>query len=335
MRRARGIDIRPHEGLGADDVRAGLAREVSQVVADAVALCEALLCHYDGCPEEVGGLDDAFGEAEASASGLFYVNVDNLMNDAGQRVADVAFLGLSELRQKMSPRRVAEMSDGWDVVAECGSALRRTIKALTAIEVVLARAEGFEAKLGYESEASRSIEVRREYARLRRTIAREGAPADTEALRRAFRRVGTAIAMLIGRDVYPDLRIHDRRQLRALQARILDWLRAVDAPIAATEGGRLWQDMVGFADLLSHVNRRQELVEHDARMIRKLLEQEWTATTGIDLRSLRGLDDELDARIEERASEEVIHPILLRLAKRFQLSMPTVTPADAWSETTP
>lgn len=328
---ARAVDVRPFELRGAADVISGLVPPVTAVISDAIEVCRGVVAAYDTVESASAdaALDDVFGtdDDEGRASSVFHVDVDALVSGSERRaVADVAFLGVTELRPKLARvERLGTHGDPWEVVAECGSGLRRVGKSLTAIEVVLCRVEGLEARLSFATQLARSLQVREQYARLRRTIVRN--VPDAATLQRSLRRVGTAIAMLIGKDVYPDLRIHDRRQLRELQARILEWLPPISEPGEAPpddhvrEGLRLWQDIVGFAGLLSQVSRRQELVEHDAAQLdRALTALRTSAREKIDddlvraLRSLRGLDDELDALLEEQTlASAAWAPVVRRL----------------------
>lgn len=150
---------------------------------------------------------------------------------AGARVGDVAFLGSMAL----APKRDS-----------------------------LAEAEGRPSRLVFASELATSLETRRRYVLLRATITRE--QLTTGRARLIFRRIGTAIAILVGQDIYPLLRVADRRQLRTLQARILDWLRSKgrDSDAVVQVARRLHQDLLMFADLIAKVDCREELVEYDA-----------------------------------------------------------------------
>lgn len=184
--------------------------------------------------------------------------------EAEERVADVCFLGSVALAPKReSLERVSRSQDVWDIVAECDSTRRRIIKTLTALEISLAEAERRPSRLAFTSELATSLETRRQYALLRSKITRQELTADVAET--IFRRVGTAIAILVGQDIYPLLRIADRRQLQNLQARILDWLRSKKGDSDALQvAHRLHQDLWMFADLIAKVDHRAELVEHDA-----------------------------------------------------------------------
>jgi hypothetical protein len=206
------------------------------------------------------------------------------------------------------------------------SARRRVRKSLTAVTAMLCAFEGLEAPLGFASELERSIEVRRVYARLRKSIGEGEEPSDEE-LRARLRGVGTQVAMLIGRTIYPELRVDDRFQIRTLQQRILEWLREYDGSERANlTGRRLWQDVAGFARVLGTVNQRQELLEHDARVVAIANGTLFGRSPRAEvpggllgrLEALVGLDEELDALIEEKSTEaEKWRAPITRLARRF------------------
>ena len=94
--------------------------------------------------------------------------------------------------------------------------------------------------------------------------------------------------------------------------RILDWLNGEERdPILAR---RLWQDLSNFAEILVQVSHRQELRDHDLRLLirayrtlfpsgaRRLQVPEDLLS---DLKSLLGLDDELDRLIMGRPAGQV------------------------------
>jgi hypothetical protein len=128
--------------------------------------------------------------------------------------------------------------------------------------------------------------------------------------------------MLVGWDVYPSLRVRDRLQLRDLQRRVLEWLRT---DRDTTAGMRVWQDLVGFLEMLAQVNRRQELVDHDTRAVceaaAKLVGVSHTdlvpAETMALLTSLEGIDEDVDALLasDERASVRAWVAQIERLAQ--------------------
>lgn len=187
------------------------------------------------------------------------------------------------------------------ILGECDSALRRAKKGLVAIEAALAVLDGHPPTLTLASEVDESLRVRAAYMRFRRRIQeierQRGEPGQT--LYVTMRAVGTAIAVLSGREEYSLARVADRLQIRELQRRILAWLHP-DQRHDELAGQRLWQDVVSFTEMLTMVNRRSELVEHDRVAIAALshaLESKDSPDSVLleQLRALQGLHDPLDA----------------------------------------
>jgi hypothetical protein len=258
----KAIDIRTYEALEIDE-------QVRAVHPLAISLLErgvALVGLVVACSEPV--------RVDTIPPGLtFELTMDAVVS--GTRplvpdVGDIAFCAQLELRQRL--HRLREVTTSRDAVAllgECDSALRRLFKGLCAIESALARKVGSEPLLDFTSELERSLRVRRCYARFTRKIL-ELPPPTPETIVARLRAVGTAIAMLVGQDVYAELRMSDRLQLRLLQRRVLAWLRGAETRDAAG-GLELFSDVTTFLDMLKQVNRRQELVEHDAALAGELL----------------------------------------------------------------
>ena len=259
-------------------------------------LVEELLIAYEGEGAAPPGesLDAPYVPFERAVDAAVDARTDG---SARQAVGDLAFLAQLELRQRKARlERVAACRSAVAIIGECDSALRRIRKVLTAIDVAFARAGIAPQSLDYASELRISLCVRRACAKLRASIVAPGEPTPA-ALRARLRRAGTAIAVLVGWDVYPHLRVRDRLALRELQRRILDWLREGAEP---TSGIRLWQDLAAFLRMLAQINRRQELVDHDARLVRAARDELVGAAVVHEellarLSSLEGLDEGIDA----------------------------------------
>lgn len=229
-----------------------------------------------------------------------------------QAIEDVAFLVMLELRQRRE--RLQQLGgDPIAVLSECDGALRRIRKGLGAIEVVAAKVFHQPVRLDFSTELQRSLLVRAAYAKFSRRL-RANAPAGETPtdLRTALRRVGTEIAVLVGRDAFPMIRVRDRLQIRSLQRRILDWLHVLD-PV---EGARLWQDIVGFVEMLGHVNRREELISHDREVVKTALGvgPGDAPTLKLVCAKLVGRDPGLDAWLSTPSTPEDAHRILSRIA---------------------
>lgn len=311
---ARRFDIRHFEELSAAEVVQGLSLPVQALVRRTVALATRLLEHYDR-PE---------AEAVATDPSLhFELAMDSVLaeQNAGSKVADLAFMAVTELRQRLG-RLVQHhpAGDGWEMLCDASSALRRVQKSVTALEAALCEAEQLPRELRYDSELQTSLEVRRQYRKLWRFVAREG-EVRPEGVRNALRGAGTLLAMLVGRDVYTRLRESDRFHLRQQQRRILSWL--VQESPDAKAGVRIWQDFAGMVEMFRQVNLRQDLVAHDTATLREVeaalasgdfasLERARAA-----LASLQGLDDDLDELVAEQAPPERVLEAARRVAARF------------------
>lgn len=237
--------------------------------------------------------------------------VDQRMADlhAARDVADLAFMARLGLRWRVDQALgLLSADDPWLVIGQCSSARREVIKSCTAVDVAICRYAGFESdNLQFlMSEISRSLEVRRCYTRLRGELTRDKDETARGLLRR-LRLAATALTKLTGSDIYPDLRVSDRQQIRSLQTRILDWLRQHQG---APDGGvrpavRLITDLLGFAELLQAVNNRSELRDHDTRVVRhaiasiSALPDEHKFAAVEDVESLCGLDPEFDRLLAE------------------------------------
>jgi hypothetical protein len=191
-------------------------------------------------------------------------------------------------------------------VAVVGGAARATRKALGATDRAIAGAHGGAPSTLHVSELTVSLLVRRGYARLARELTALAEPCPA-TVRLRLRSAGNLLALFIGDDAYPHLRTLDRALLRSSQRRIRDFL--VDPAEAPAAGLRLWRDLQNLTELILGVNQREELVEHDAEAIPRLLDD---MAEGADadvlppalralLKSLEGRDAGLDALLRRRS----------------------------------
>jgi len=328
--RARLIDIRQFETASEIEIARGLIPQVLDVLDMAVTLLETLGQDYETSESSDEGpvLDLAPEVALGSPYQPFEFAVDTAVQRAsarppqGRRVADVAFIGLLELRQRRERLVRCSVARGvFSELVECDSALRRIRKAVSAADAALARLENRPPTLDFASERQMSLRVRRCYARLRRNLRIGGDEPQPAELHGVLRRIGTEFAILVGRDEYPDLRVGDRLQLRSLQTRILQWLGSSTPDMTAGVG--IWRDVAAFVEMLTLVNRRQELVAHDRQVIDSLaIEIDGQAPTQVlaaesleRLGALEGLDPALDDLIARRGVRVVgqVAPIVARL----------------------
>jgi len=237
-----------------------------------------------------------------------------------QAVEEIAFIAQLELRQREERlMRITARQGATALLGECDSSLRRVRKALNAVDAAIAKAESVPPRLDFTSELQTSLAVRRAYAKFRARLNLEGEPRP-DTLRSRFRAAGTQIAILVGWDAYPEMRVQDRLLLRELQLRVLGWLRG--GPEATTAAGmRLWQDLAGCVEMFSLINRRQELVAHDSAIVRALVDGERSESDPElreALRPLDGLDRDLDDLLAgPRLAGDQVAAVLARLAQQF------------------
>jgi hypothetical protein len=249
-------------------------------------------------------------------------------------VEEIAFMADLELRQRTERlTRVGPVQGAAALLGECDSSLRRIRKALNAVDAAIATAADVPPRLDFASELETSLAVRRAYAKLRARLVGVGEPT-AGTMRARIRAVGTQLASCIGWDVYADMRVGDRLVLRDIQRRVLEWLRGEnDATPAA--GMRLWQDLAGCLEMLVLVNRRQDLVAHDAAVVRDALARlapqcDVDSATWHRLRELDGLDPELDELLLlPPPPRGLLDPILARLASRLGL-LPATATEPSW-----
>ncbi|MGN6104308.1 MAG: hypothetical protein ACTHU0_04330 [Kofleriaceae bacterium] len=315
--RSKRIDIRAYEIATADRVAEELQPITLALLGDARALLGAILEVQQAVQPPAGD-----PSSSAWASHLpFEREIDAAVaTKLGSRraVEEIAFIAQLELRQREDRLgRIGARHGATALLGECDSSLRRVRKALNAVDAAIAKAEDVPPLLDFTSELGTSLAVRRAYAKFRVRLKLDGEPAP-EALRARLRAAGTAIAILVGWDAYPEMRVQDRLLLRDLQQRILGWLRGGQDSTAAA-GLRLWQDLGACVELFSLINLRQELVAHDAAVVRGLVE---AAPSGAALRAalrpLEGLDPELDVLLHAANPEDEREAgALARLAARF------------------
>jgi hypothetical protein len=240
-------------------------------------------------------------------------------------VDEVAFMAQMELAQRVE--RLERATTDWEVAAllgECDSSLRRLRKSLNAVGLTIARMLGVPPLSEYRSELESSLATRKALKGFRKRVTKGGSPTTTSQLRDRFSFIANQIEILVSWDMYAGMRVRDRLLLRSLQERALQWLRGVNA--TPESGTRLWQDIAACVEMFSLVNRRQELVEHDAALLTQCLshlearapEELVDADFVKQLRVMEGFDPELDALLDQRELQiATLSTTLERLAKQF------------------
>ena len=322
-RRAEAIDVRSFESDPPEILAMRLAPQVLELLVEGRRLFREIVRACEPAPDG----DSASASAEKDPP-LAYLPFEKVLEHEVEHVTgvgtigDIAFLAKLEIRERLEClERIAESPKHGPILAECDSALRRLRKALVVLDQTFARAGLGAARLDYASELEISLDVRAAYAKLRARVRAIGEPAgDTFYVQ--LRALGTALATVVGWKGYSNLRVRDRMQLRELQRRLLAWFRSerdLDAGIC------IWRDLDSFVQILNDVNRRQELRDHDARIVRKALGA--LAVPAVEVRPsilqslerLAGLDEEVDALLESRSSDAAVtwRAPLTRLAREL------------------
>jgi len=323
--RARCTNICEWEEKNPDEIREGLFQTI-----------EGLLKETIGTFRDIDSLANEEGSARAPAETTtlrFELAIDQVVDDddgdsdddeqakINTALQDLSFIAILELQQRLHRLTQIHGRDAWLFLEECDSILRRIVKALSAAELLLAGILGKPAQLDFTSELMIALRIRKIYTKLKFFIGSE-APSQ-ESMLQTLRGIGTHIAMLVGHDIYPSLRIQDRQQLRNVQLQLLNWLRG-NTNFQYTEGAHLWQNIQSCVCLFGRISCRQELVEHDTAAVESLLIQ--LPKNGdpalLDrhretLSSLSGLSDEVDALLNTTPTVAQWRSCLLTLHATF------------------
>jgi hypothetical protein len=244
-------------------------------------------------------------------------------------LGDTCFTAAGDL--KKAQRALGVGASHEDRVVGCDGARRKIRRALRAVIEAHDSAVGSHPELvgDREHELEAGLAVRRMYAKFRRSLVTCDDAADAACVRRALRYGAVAFAVMVGSTDFSEVRMSDRRTLLGLQARILDWARSGSD---AGEGWRLYKDITAAADLLRSVNMRQELVAHDAVLLRSCRERLLAASGDgpaprdvlEELRGLQGRDDELDGLLAHAyrggaIERSVLHETLRRLGSELRV----------------
>lgn len=281
------------------------ARRILQASAEVLS---KLLAHFDAEAETET-------EERAEQYGPF----------AARSVADHCFVAHMELAHVAAGLELTgDRGNTWDVVAQCNHALGVFIKAGVSIEQVVCRRAGERAELDTFTDACQAVALRAAFVQLGQAVTRDRAP-EPEELEDRLRAAGAAIEDLFASDAGPSIRLSDRRQLLKLQKRTSEWLEK--AGREATDGMHLWQDIHGLCELLMQINHREELLEHDTRLVGRVLEDLTDPEHPADpvelidrLYPLKGRDADLDGFIDSKSvsATGALRKVLTRLKKELQ-----------------
>jgi len=242
IRQIRSIDLRPYETGGRAGVDPDLMNLTLTLHDEAAVLFRMVADEFDESTED--------GDSELQA------------------IADLAFMANVELQQPreiLIQARTAESS--WEVVSRANKLLRGTVKALIALEHVLCTRAGVEPEHWLEVDTESTIKIRNAYARFHRLMIEEGEnEEETQRLHVAM----NLIAELLGCDGARSMRLADRSQLGRFQQAIVAW----SAGFSSDPGDAidLWHNILAFSHLMMEINHRDELIEHDRRILAEAID---------------------------------------------------------------
>ena len=258
---------------------------------------------------------------------------------AARDLNDMAFFARSDLKNALEVLITAatHKSNQMTLASHCEGGLRRLRKALISVESAIYEFEGDTSPERHWFDVEVSLQIRKLYWNLRRETAARSNATD-KPLEVRLRAVLYRILAFRELSVYPFLRVDDRVNLRRLLKRILDWLNSDERDDAIAR--RLWQDLSSFAEILVQVSHRQELRDHDLKLIarayrtlfpfgarRRTVPDDLLA----ELQTLLGLDEELDRLITDRSTRSV--EAWRKPLKRLQASLSSsgeLTAHDMW-----
>lgn len=260
------------DGPGAEAILLEL-RRIAAACRELVPLFRGLCVHTTPTDADLAGLtvdtESAAARALGEASALLH-----LLGRPGFPAAleDLGILVQAEIDDQSQQLRLALARTAlpiWEKGSLAQGLSSKTLKAAIAVENAFCELCGLDRTLSLDSEITDALAVRRAYCKLWNTLAADPLPpADSPEVELFLRRGSTAIAVLLGRDIFLDLRLHDRRQILAIQRRIRTWLISA----GASEAGRpLLEDVVNLFVLLSQINNRIELLMHDESLVKRLL----------------------------------------------------------------
>lgn len=185
------------------------------------------------------------------------------------RVETHVFLAGRVLESRRTPadRSEDDSTEGW-IVDLMKSQQRETIHRLVSGEM-----DEDERKPEPErpvSAAGTQLELRRTLVRIIRSIRPQDPPESPEALVARLRSTATSVAVLTGKSLEHALRRDELAELLILRSEAIEWLKQ-SPPRAQREGQRLWSDLAQLARRFATINRRSDLVEHDLRVLLRVL----------------------------------------------------------------
>ncbi len=326
--RVEGADVRVPEDSALISLAADMVPKITRLLRDGIDLLVDIETFYG--PALSGREDpDSLSQIGLQISAEF----------AARDLNDMAFFARSDLKSSLEVlvSSATHKHSQMTLASNCEGGLRRLRKALISVESAIYEFEGEAPPERHWFDVEVSLQIRKLYWNLRReTTGRSWAKERPLEVR--LRTVLYRILAFRELSVYPFLRVDDRVNLRRLLKRILDWLNSEEHDVAVAR--RLWQDLSNFAEILVQISHRQELRDHDLKLVarayhtlfpfgakRRSVPEELLA----ELQTLLGLDDELDGLIVGAAARPV--EAWREPLKRLQVGLGTgefQVPSETW-----
>ncbi len=297
-------EVRVPEDSALISLATDLVPKVTHLVREGIDLLATIEATY-------GPAYDSFENEEPSS--LSQIGLQISTEFAARDLIDMVFFARADLKNSLEVliASATHQHDQMTLASNCESGLRRLRKALISVESAIFEFEGHTPPKRHWFDVEVSLQIRKLYWNLRRETGEESRTKN-KSLERRLRSVLYRILAFRELGVYPFLRVDDRVNMRQLMKRILDWLNSNERNEALAR--RLWQDLSNFAEILVQVSHRQELQDHDLRLVSKA----WRALFPFgakrrtvpdellaELQSLLGLDDELDRLITDKPTQLV------------------------------
>lgn len=306
-----------------DDLVTQLARPLAQRVTELTTLLSEMEAELEAAAGDPFG-SDPFGfdlSFEMTPAPGETSTRQTVTASLTAHAANVCFAARGELGRVS--RSLERVGTSYEVLlGACESARRKIRRSIGAVVEAVVHISGDESPLAtdHTAEVESAIAIRAMYAKFRRELVNCD-EADLHSVNRALRYAAVSIAKMVGSPEFAEVRLTDRSLLLSLQARILRWARGS----RGREGVQLFKDICTAADLLSAINLRQELKEHDAQLAAELSALLVGEPNAEDFREalgrsadLRGRDDQLDALVEELRDSPFRDGDWLRLAEVVQ-----------------
>ncbi len=256
------------------------------------------------------------GSSAAPADGLDSLNQIGLQISAELATRDLlnlAFFARCDLKNCLEVliTSATHKQNQMTLASNCEAGLRRLRKALISVESAVFEFEGRQPPERQWFDLEVSLQIRKLYWNLRQETGIQD-ESENKPLEVRLRAVLYRILAFRELSVYPFLRVDDRVNMRRLLKRILDWLNSDERDESVAR--RLWQDLSSFAAILVQVSHRQELQDHDLKLVTKayrtlfpfgVRKRAVLEDLLAELQSLLGLDNELDDLITSRPTQPV------------------------------